>query len=74
MSSFAPPMSFAAQLKTQRASLGLTQAEAAASISPYRDIVRTLENWEAGRNAPPDWAQPLIIASIRKRRAKGSNA
>lgn len=48
-------------IKEARESRGLSRAE----LSRRLEIpVRTLENWDAGVNSPPAWAEKLIIEKI----------
>jgi hypothetical protein len=60
-------MSWADAIREARGSL--TQVEAAAAISS-RLSVRTLQDWELGRNKPPEWVQDLVLGVLRGRRGK----
>jgi hypothetical protein len=56
-------MCFATKLKEVKQQL--TSAEMAKAVSPLLSR-RTVENWLAGRNKPPVWAQEWILESIAK--------
>ncbi len=56
------PMNFAEQLKAVRRREGHSQAMAARLI--YRLSKRTLEAWERGQQAPPPWAQALVLEAL----------
>ena len=58
-------MTFAQQLQSARASLGLSQAGAARAISVLLSV-RTLQDWELGRREPPAWVQELILRRLKK--------
>lgn len=45
-------------LKTLRAALGMSQVALAAALGIPR---RTIENWDSGRNSPPDYVVRLIL-------------
>lgn len=48
-------------IKEARAKAGLSRAE----MSRRFEIpIRTLENWESGVNAPPRWAEKLILEKL----------
>ena len=57
---------FSSILRAARARLNLSQTECARLIPPLS--VRVLQNWERGRNTPPEWAQPLIIYALEVER------
>jgi len=69
-------MTFSEKLKAARKREGYSQATAANLI---RDLsVRTLQEWEHGRQEPPKWAQWLVLEALGgapyqkpKRRRKG---
>ena len=52
-------MSFAEQLKAVRHREGDSQAMAARLIQGLS--TRTLQAWERGQQAPPPWAQALVL-------------
>jgi DNA-binding XRE family transcriptional regulator len=55
-------MTFADKLRAVRKREGYTQKTAAALV---RDLsVRTLEAWERGQQAPPLWAQWLVLEAL----------
>ncbi|MCX6922643.1 MAG: helix-turn-helix domain-containing protein [Verrucomicrobia bacterium] len=56
------PMSFAEQLKAVRRREGCSQAMAARWIPGLS--TRTLQAWERGQQAPPPWAQLLVLESL----------
>jgi len=60
-------MSFSYEIKS--AAGQLTAADCAASVSPLLSR-RVAENWIAGRNEPPDWAQAWILTRIKRARAR----
>lgn len=52
-------------IKEAREAKGMSRAE----LSRWLKIpIRTLENWDAGTNEPPEWAKELIIEKIEKGR------
>lgn len=54
-------MTFASHLKSARLAAGLSQtAMSAATGIP----VRTIQDWEAGKRIPPEWAQRYILADL----------
>jgi transcriptional regulator with XRE-family HTH domain len=55
-------MSFADQLKAIRRRERISQATAARLI--YRLSTRTLQAWERGQQAPPPWAQLLVLEAL----------
>ena len=60
-------MSFATDL---RAAAGELPASACAgAVSPLLSR-RVAENWIAGRNEPPDWAQAWILTRIKRARER----
>ena len=64
-------MTFAEKFHAQRKRLGLQQAACASLF--HQLSVKTLRNWEGGRNEPPAWSQPLILAFLaRQKPAKQS--
>ncbi|MGO8837562.1 MAG: helix-turn-helix domain-containing protein [Limisphaerales bacterium] len=56
------PMTFAEQLKAVRRREGYSQAMAARLIPKLSK--RTLEAWERNQQAPPLWAQALVLESL----------
>lgn len=60
-------MTFADQIKSERARLGLTQAEAASLLEVP---ARTLWEWEHGKTTPLPVAQEGVAARLRKAKAK----
>lgn len=48
-------------IKKKREEIGLSRAEMARQ---FKIPIRTLENWEAGINHPPVWAEKLIIEKL----------
>lgn len=52
-------MTFSEQLKAIRRREKISQATAARLI--YRLSMRTLQAWERGQQAPPPWAQALVL-------------
>lgn len=61
-------MTFAEQLRAIRARKNLSQSQAAGVIPGLS--VRTLQEWEQEHQAPPDWAQNLILAKLRSTRKR----
>ena len=61
-------MTFSDLLRAERARLNLSQTECAALIPPLP--VRTLQCWEIAQRTPPDWAQPLILAHLRRHKPR----
>lgn len=60
-------MTFPALIKSERARLGITQAEAAALL----DVpARTLWEWEHGKTEPLAVAQEGVIARLKKAKSK----
>lgn len=60
-------MSFAESIKSERARLSLTQAEAATLL----DVpARTLWDWEHGKTTPLPVAQEGVIARLKKGKVK----
>jgi len=55
-------MSFAEQLKAVRRREGDSQATAARMIKGLS--TRTLQAWERGQQAPPLWAQSLVLEAL----------
>lgn len=50
------------KIKSARIAAGLSRAE----MSRQFEIpIRTLENWEAGTNHPPAWAEKLILKELK---------
>lgn len=50
-------------IKEARKAAGLTQK----AMSELMDIPkRSIENWESGKNAPPKWAEKLIIEKLKE--------
>ncbi len=50
------------KIKSARIAAGLSRAE----MSRQFEIpIRTLENWEAGTNHPPVWAEKLILKELK---------
>jgi DNA-binding XRE family transcriptional regulator len=72
------PMSFAEQLKAVRRREGFSQAMAARRI--HRLSTRTLQAWERNQQAPPLWAQSLVLEAlggppyVASKKRKGSPA
>lgn len=60
------PLDFSTLIRAAR--VGITQRQAAESVSPLLSV-RTLEDWEAGRRAPPPWAWVFILGKIRRKAA-----
>jgi hypothetical protein len=60
-------MSFAAELRT--AAGQISAAACAGAVSPLLSR-RVVENWIAGRNEPPDWAQAWILTRIKRAAAR----
>jgi len=56
-------MSFAAELRS--AAGELPASACAGAVSPLLSR-RVVENWIAGRNKPPDWAQAWILTRIKR--------
>lgn len=50
-------------IRGKRLKAGLSRAEMSRR---FGIPVRTLENWEAGVNCPPDWAEKLIIEKLEQ--------
>lgn len=59
-------MNFPDQLRAERARLNRNQPDTAALFTGLS--TKTLRNWEIGRNAPPPWAQALILDFLRRQR------
>lgn len=60
-------MNFADTIKSERARLGLTQAQAATLL----DVpARTLWEWEHGKTTPLPVAQEGVMARLKKAKAK----
>jgi DNA-binding XRE family transcriptional regulator len=55
-------MTFSEQLKAIRRRERISQATAARLI--YRLSTRTLQAWERGQQAPPPWAQALVLDAL----------
>lgn len=55
-------MTFSEQLKAVRRREGCSQAMAARLI--HRLSTRTLQAWERGQQAPPPWAQSLVLEAL----------
>ncbi len=55
-------MTFKDALKAARQRESYTQAQAAEKIA--RLSVRTLQEWESGRQTPPLWTQLLILEAL----------
>ena len=55
-------MTFSEQLKAIRRRERISQATAARLI--YRLSTRTLQAWERGQQAPPPWAQALVLEAL----------
>jgi transcriptional regulator with XRE-family HTH domain len=55
-------MTFSEQLKAIRRRERISQATAAGLI--YRLSTRTLQAWERGQQAPPPWAQLLVLEAL----------
>ena len=54
---------FSEEFKRERARLGLSQQ----GMSDATGIPkRTIENWETGVNAPPEWAEKLILEKLAR--------
>lgn len=49
--------------KEIRALLGISRAEFS---KRYNIPVRTLENWDAGVNSPPEWARALLERVVKE--------
>lgn len=60
-------MNLGAQIQAARKSAGLTQRDL---YEWLRIPVRTLQDWESGRNTPSEWATLLIVEKIER---DGSN-
>lgn len=60
-------MIFADDLKSERARLGLTQAEAATILSISKS---TLEKWENGTKTPKELTQEGALARLKNRKPK----
>ena len=56
---YAEPVTFSEQLKAIRRRERMSQATAARLV--YRLSTRTLQAWERGQQAPPPWAQALVL-------------
>ena len=52
---------FISPIAVSRKSAGLSQAKMAET---FKIPLRTIENWEAGVNQPPKWAEKLIIEKL----------
>lgn len=65
-------MTFADRLKTARRRLKCSQAALCLLIPGLP--VRTLQEWEHGRQEPPAWAQTLVLWAIGERGASKANA
>lgn len=62
-----PTSTFAVRMKTARETAGLTQEQAARRIGCP---VRTLQNWEQGRNSPAPYTAETALAALRQYAAK----
>lgn len=51
-------------IKEARIAAGLSRPQM--SKVCYDLPVRTIENWESGKNKPPAWAEKLIIEKLEK--------
>jgi hypothetical protein len=60
-------MTFAESLRN--AAGQLSAADCAGAVSPLLSR-RVVENWIAGRNEPPDWAQAWILTRIKRARER----
>ena len=56
-------MTFAKKFKAARGER--SQETAAAAISPKLSV-RTLQEWESGRRAPPEWVQHLVLEKLKR--------
>lgn len=54
---------FPAELRSARKAAGLTQQGVFDALGIPR---RSVQNWEAGINLPPEWAQRLILAELAR--------
>lgn len=55
-------MTWQEQFKTARKETGLTQKALSSLLSIPR---RSIENWEAGINEPPEWVQALLLEKLK---------
>lgn len=49
------------KIKEARKAAGLTQKQMSDEMGIPR---RTIENWEAGKNKCPEWAERLVVAEL----------
>lgn len=57
------------KIKEARKAAGLTQKQFAELFNPPIPI-DTVKSWDCGRTSPPEWAQPLILERIEKRKER----
>lgn len=60
-------MTYSERFKAARKAAGYTQRSCA---EKYGIPVRTIENWESGKNTPPDYVQRLMLAEMARRAAE----
>lgn len=53
------------RLRKARVARGLTQAQAAAAISPLLSAA-TLQTWELGTKVPPEWTMAWVLGQVEK--------
>jgi DNA-binding transcriptional regulator YiaG len=51
------------RIKELRQELGMSRAEMSRQ---FQIPIRTLENWDAGKNSPPEWAELLLIKELER--------
>lgn len=54
-------MTFSEKFKAARKAAGLTQQALTEKTGIPR---RTIQDWESGRMAPPDWCQALVLEKL----------
>lgn len=58
---------FAERFKAARKAAGLTQDD---MLEAMRIPRRTVQDWERGLKAPPDYAQPLLLEKLESMKKK----
>ena len=53
---------FSEEFKRERVRLDLSQQAMSDELNIPK---RTIENWESGVNAPPEWVQRLVLAELK---------
>lgn len=71
-------MTWSETIKAERAQAGLSQSQLARLLSGPSPSdacsVRTVQDWELGRNKPPGWVQAMILGRIMRATVKAKPA